>query len=394
MSKIEIPPESLMEFAKSVSIIDPRIERCKLHMAENIVFLSLAAIICGAQTWNSIEDFGIAKEDFFRKHLKSWNGVPSHDTINRFFAAISPEKFESLFRKWVGGVVGPCSGVIAFDGKTIRGAYESEEDKRNRKAGFPQKGSGYKLHMVSAYSTELGLSLGQVKVDEKSNEITAVPELIDAVFPSRCIFTADAMSCQKEIAKKVLEKEGDYILTVKGNQGRLHEWMQQLMKDCISHPKKRRDDCFTTRDEGHGRVEIRTCHTMGDMCYMHRFAEEWPGMKTVGCVNVERIDYYNHTSSTETRYFISSLPNNAESILRHIREHWKIENELHWHLDVNFREDLDRKKNNAAQNFSLICKMALAILRNDDMKRPVNRKRLFAGWNDDYLWHLISSVAL
>lgn len=149
--------------------------------------------------------------------------------------------------------------------------------------------------MASAYSAELGLSLGPVKVNEKNNE------------------------------------------------------------DCISHPKKQRNDSFTTQNEGHERVEIRTCHTMGNMCYKRRFAEEWPGMKTVECINMEHIDCYNHTSSNETRHFISSLPNNAESILKHIREHWKIKNKLHWHLNINFKEDLDRKKNNAAQNFSLIC---------------------------------------
>lgn len=162
------------------------------------------------------------------------------------------------------------------------------------------------------------------------------------------------------------------------------------MKDCISHPRERRDERFSTRDEGHGRVEIRTCYSMGDMTYMHRFAREWPGINTVGCVISERFDYYNHTHSKEVKYFISSLENNPERLLKHMREHWQIENNLHWHLDVNFMEDLDRKKNNAAQNFSLICKIALAILQNDDMKRTINRKRLFAGWKDEYLWKLLT----
>lgn len=385
-----ITPDDLMRFVDSVVIIDPRIERCKIHMAESIVFLSLAAVLCGAQSWNAIEDFGVAKEDFFKQHLPRWNGVPSHDTISRFFAAIETDKFEDLFRGWIKGVVSEYKGVIAFDGKTIRGAYESEQDKMYKKAAHPQAVSRSKLHMVSAYSTDLGLSLGEIRVKEKSNEITALPELIEAVFMPGCIFTADAMGCQKAIAQKVMDKKGDYLLTVKGNQGTLHQWMQELMRDCVIHPRKRRDDCFSTRDKGHGRVEIRTCHSMGDMSYMHRFAKKWPGMKTVGCIITERIDYYKHTTSRTVKYFISSLENNAQKLLNISREHWLIENNLHWHLDVNFEEDMDRKKNNAAQNFSLICKIALAILKNDDMNKPINRKRLFAGWNDEFLWKLIT----
>lgn len=388
MSKLRITSSDLLEFAHSVSSIDPRVERCQVHLASNIIFLSLSAIICGAQTWNDIEDFGHAREAFFRKHLDGWHSVPSHDTINRFFAAISPDKFEHLFREWISGLVGHCSGVVAFDGKTIRGACQPE---KNLHSGKHPKGNR-RLHMISAYATEYGLSLGQLKVSEKSNEITAVPELIDAVFPSGCIFTADAMNCQKETAASVLEKGGDYVLTVKGNQGTLHKWLQKLMQERSIHPGAYCDDTFSTRDEGHGRVEKRTCHTIGNMCYMHRFAKEWPGMKTVGCGVSERIDHYNHNVTTETRYFISSLPNNAETLLKHIREHWKIENQLHWHLDVNFKEDIGRKRNNAAQNFSLVCKIALAILKNDTMKRPINRKRLFAGWNEEYLWKLMTAI--
>ena len=391
MSKTTITPESLMTFADSITEIDPRIDRCKLHMAESIVFLSLAAVICGAQTWNAIEDFGIAKEDFFKAHLPRWHGVPSHDTISRFFAAVETVKFENLFRSWIRSVVQQCEGTIAFDGKTICGASESEEDKKNRQTGHTDLISHSRLHMISAYSTECGLSLGQLKVDEKSNEITAIPELIDAVFLPGCVFTADALNCQKAIAEKVLEKGGNYVLIVKGNQGNLHNWLRQLMQECISHPRLRRDDHFVTRDEGHGRVEVRTCYSMGDMAYMRHFPEEWAGMKTVGCVVCERFDDYNHTPGKEVRYFISSLENDAENLLRHIREHWQIENNLHWHLDVNFMEDMDRKKNNAAQNFSLLCKIALAVLKNDDMKRPINRKRLFAGWKDEYLWKLLNS---
>lgn len=388
MDKITITPESLKEFASSIVIIDPRIERCKVHTADSIVFLSLAAVICGSQTWNDIEDFGTAKEDFFKSHLPNWNGVPSHDTINRFFSAIGPDKFEEPFREWIGAMVCDYKGVIAFDGKTVRGG--GTEVGRNGKAGKNGGACRSKLHLVSAYATEYGISLGQMKVDEKSNEITAVPELIDAVFIPGCIFTADAMHCQKKTALRVLEKGGDYILMVKGNQKGLHEWLQKLMRDCISKPRRIRDDTFSTRDEGHGRVERRTCHAMGDMSYMHRFKDEWPGMKCVGCVVSERIDYHNNTDTTETRYFISSLESNAEKLLKCIREHWQIENGLHWHLDVNFKEDADRKRNNAAQNFSLLGKVALAILKNDGTKRPLNRKRLFAGWNDEYLWKLLT----
>ena len=390
MKKLNAESSKIMQFSLSIEEIDPRIDRCKKHLASNICFLTLAAVFCGAKTWNEIADYGEASDDFFREELDGWESAPSHDTIRRFFMIIPTDKFEHLFRSWVIGVIGHYSGVIAFDGKTNHNASETDEEKSNRKSGYKDYTHKSKLHMITAYATELGFSLGQLRVDDKSNEIPAVQQLIDEVFIPGCTFTADAMHCQKETAKRVLENGGNYFLPVKGNQKELHSWLQQLMDECIKHPRLRRDDRFSMSEQGHGRDERRTCYSMGDMMYMHRFARQWPGMRTVGCIISERYDSYNHTFSSEYRYFISSLPNNAEMLLKTAREHWNVENNLHWHMDVTFGEDDDRKKNNAAQNFAVIEKMVLAVLKNNELNKPINRKRFRASIDRKYLWQLLN----
>ena len=221
--KIEI--SNLHEFADSLILIDNRIDRCKKHQASTIVLIAISAVICGADTWNSIEDFGKSKESFFAAKLSNFNGIPSHDTFNRFFSALDPLKFEESYRQWVQSILKCYSGHIAIDGKTIRGAYESEQDKRHRKQGvLPDSNTGkYKLHVISAFATELGISLGQLCTQEKENEIVVIPELLDMLCIKDCIITIDALGCQRTIAEKVIKGEGDYIFIVKDNQPKLKE---------------------------------------------------------------------------------------------------------------------------------------------------------------------------
>ena len=224
-TKRRIEISNLHEFADSLILIDNRIERCKKHQASTIVLIAISAVICGADTWNSIEDFGKSKESFFAAKLSNFNGIPSHDTFNRFFSALDPLKFEESYRQWVQSILKCYSGHIAIDGKTIRGAYESEQDKRHRKQGvLPDSNTGkYKLHVISAFATELGISLGQLCTQEKENEIVVIPELLDMLCIKDCIITIDALGCQRTIAEKVIKGEGDYIFIVKDNQPKLKE---------------------------------------------------------------------------------------------------------------------------------------------------------------------------
>ena len=227
--KIEI--SNLHEFADSLILIDNRIDRCKKHQASTIVLIAISAVICGADTWNSIEDFGKSKESFFAAKLSNFNGIPSHDTFNRFFSALDPLKFEESYRQWVQSILKCYSGHIAIDGKTIRGAYESEQDKRHRKQGvLPDSNTGkYKLHVISAFATELGISLGQLCTQEKENEIVVIPELLDMLCIKDCIITIDALGCQRTIAEKVIKGEGDYIFIVKDNQPKQYCQQQKVL---------------------------------------------------------------------------------------------------------------------------------------------------------------------
>jgi len=389
MEEKESIEKKLQEFSITISDLDPRIDRCKIHPVESIVFISLSAVLCGCNTWNDIEDFGRSKEVFFRERIPNFHGVPSHDTFSRFFASLDTEKFEHYFRKWAKGIVGEYKGVIAVDGKTICGAYKSEKDKKTKSASSDD--AFKKLHMVSAYATSAGISLGQVRVDEKSNEITAVPELLDALDIKGCVITADALNCQKKIASKVIENGGDYLLVVKDNHKNLKTRIISLVEEAKIKSRLRRNDSFTQTSKGHGRKEIRTCITCGDVSCLGEVKKEWAGLKTIGCIESKRTILATNEVSVERRYFITSVENDAEKILNYSRQHWMIENGLHWQLDVNFKEDDDgRKKNNAAQNFSLLRKMALAMLKRDTTdKRPINRKRNVAGWDNLFLWKII-----
>jgi predicted transposase YbfD/YdcC len=368
----ENPSTDITEYFAELE--DPRVNRTKKHPLDNVVVIALCAVICGADTWVDIELFGESKREWFAQFLDLSNGIPSHDTFGRVFARLDAEQFQSCFINWVQAVCEVLNGqVVAFDGKTVRGSHN--------------RGIGKKaIHMVSAWATESELVLGQTKVEEKSNEITALPALIDLLELSGCIVTIDAMGCQKEIARKIVEQGADYVLALKSNQGKLYADAKTLFEDAEAIDFV---DCDYHRTVGknHGRIEMRKCWATADPEYLAALykPEQWAGLQTVAMVQTERRIGDKH--QTETRYYISSLPGNAQRILQAVRCHWHIENRLHWVLDVTFNEDDCRiRTDNAPQNMAVLRHMALNLLKQEQStKRSLRGKRLKAGWDEKYL---------
>jgi predicted transposase YbfD/YdcC len=374
----------------SKQIDDYRIDRKKEHSVEVILYIAFAAVICGAESWYDIQEFGRAKESFFRSRIPSFKSVPSHDTFNRFFSALNPEYFEKVFRNWMLETCTKYKGVVAIDGKTLRGA--------SKCTGTNPNGSSIsKLHMVSAWAASNGVTLGQMKTNNKSNEITAIPKLIKALDLSQCIITIDAMGCQKKIAKTIIKGKGDYVLHVKDNQKNLHneliKWfdsMDQIGVDVNKPYYSNRYAKFCSENSKHGRIEKRECMIYSQPTLMEKMLKGWKGIKTVVRLKSTRTIVTTAKTSTENRYYISSIGLDAKKIANAIRTHWSIENNLHWQLDVSFGEDADKKTANAAQNFSLINKLALMTLKKDQKKASIKGKRKAAGWNEEYLCQLLS----
>jgi len=371
-------------FSFSKHILDHRIDRNQLHSVETIVFIALSAVLCGAESWNEIEQFGRCKESYFRSRLSNYNGIPSHDTFNRFFSAIDTNYFERQFRYWVHQLCGKYKGIVAIDGKTMKGSSRASD-----------KSSKSKLHMVSAFAASNGISLGQVKVYDKSNEITAIPKLLEALDLAECIITIDAMGCQKKIAEKIIRENADYVLAIKANQQTLYndlikqfDQADELLNQGRNLPTARWA-FYTTEEKAHSSQEVRRCITYSNGC-MDKIYPEWKSIKTMVRMESEKTNVHTGVVITEKRYFISSLSLDAKAIAEAIRTHWSVENNLHWQLDVSFREDFSRKKNNAAINFSLICKMVLAILKQDDKKASIMAKRKIAGWDEKYMDKLMN----
>lgn len=371
-------------------IEDPRMDRKKVHKMETIIYISIAAVICGAQSWNEIEEFGNSKLDFFKSKIPNLESIPSDDTFNRFFSIIKPEFFELIFRNWVKEVCQEVKGVVAIDGNLMRGSSKCNE-------AHPTGQAGFKLWMVSAWSASNGISLGQVKVDDKSNEITAVPLLIHALELDDCIVTIDAMGCQQEITKSIIERGANYIIALKKNQKKSYESVKQIIDEYENKSLiPGRVTRHTSENTGHGRVETRICTVVSYGPIMEKmFKGKFEGLKSIVGVKSERVIVATGECTKETRYYITSLDNtNPEEIATAVRQHWSIENNLHWQLDVTFREDYSKKIQNAARNFSAATKIALTILKNDKKtKGSMNLKRLKAGWNEDYLSELLQDSA-
>jgi predicted transposase YbfD/YdcC len=377
---MEIQATSIVE--QFADVPDPRIDRNKLHNLQEMIVIAICAVICGADSWVDVEGFGRAKEAWLKTILKLENGIPSHDTFGRVFARLDPEKFQASFCKWVQGISQITEGeVVAIDGKQLRRSH----DKRLGKEA---------IYMVSAWANANRLVLGQRKVDEKSNEITAIPQLLDLLALSGCIVTIDAMGCQTEIAQKIIQQDADYVLALKKNQGNLYEDTAELFV-YGAETQFRHMNCHyhTTTNKGHGRVEIRECWAVSDLQdfdYHFRTNADWEGLRTVIKVVSER-RVGDKEPEIETRFFISSLPNDAVTLLDAIRSHWGIENSLHWSLDVTFREDESRiRKDYGPQNFAVLRHIALNLLRREKTsKRSIKGKRLQAAWNEDYLLKIL-----
>jgi predicted transposase YbfD/YdcC len=349
-------------------IDDPRSHINKLHKLEDILLIGIISVICAADTWKNMETYAKAKEEFLRSFLDLPNGIPSDDTFNRVFSAIDSEQFETCFMDWVSHLVNLTEGeIIPIDGKTIRGAKSHGE-----KSPF---------HMVSAWASNNNLVLGQVKVSEKSNEITAIPKLLELITVKGCTVTIDAMGCQQDIARKIIKEEANYILAVKENQQQLH----QDVEDEFRFDKDIQVDVSEELD--HGRIETRKCSVISDFKFIENI-EEWSGLKSI--IKIESVREFKNSdkpTETATRYYISSLLSQAKDFQRDIRLHWGIENRLHWVLDVAFSEDASRKRaGNASQNFSILSKIALNLLKNETSdKQGIKGKRLKAAYDQNYL---------
>jgi len=357
---------------------DPRVDRTKLHNLEDILAITICAVICNCDTWNEIEDFGIAHEDWFKTFLKLPNGIPSHDTFGRVFAALAPDDFERCFGAWIADLAGSSEGkLIAIDGKALRRSI----DRASGKAA---------VHLVSAWVHENHAVFGQLAVDDKSNEITAIPKLLDMLKLKDATVTIDAIGCQKDIAQKIIDRKGHYVLAVKGNQGTLHDDIKMFLDDAITRDFKGVEhDVFEQTEKGHGRIETRRTWVTGKIDWLKN-RHDWAGLQSVAAMDCQR--KIGDQCSTERRYFISSLPaRTAQRIAMAVRKHWRVENELHWSLDMCFNEDQSRARvKNAAQNLSRVRRIALTLLRQDASdKASLRRKRLRASWDQKYLLKIL-----
>jgi predicted transposase YbfD/YdcC len=355
---------------------DPR-SRTPAHDLTEMLMVALCAILSAADSWIGIELWGQAKLDWLRRYIPLEQGIASHDTFGRVFAALNPKQFEACFMRWMGHLCPALTAqVVAIDGKTVRGSHQ-----RGQRA----------IHLVSAYGSGLGVVLGQVRTADKSNEITAIPELLDALLLKGAIVTIDAMGCQSAIAARIVKAGADYVLAVKGNQPSLLTHIRTTLEAIERIPEADRDAFISEHREvekGHGRIETRRC-IASDILTRWQQPALWPGMRSI--VVVEATREIGDKITTERRYDVSSLPPNAAHIAHTVRSHWGIENGMHWTLDMAFREDECRVRvDNAAQNFAILRRIVMNLLRQDrTTKAGLKNRRMLACANDRYLAQLL-----
>ena len=353
-------------------LADPRVRRTRRHELVDILVIAICTLLCGGESFNDMEDFGWAKEEWFRTFLALPNGIPAHDTFNRVLAALDPERFLECFMTWTQHLRQTVSEeIVAMDGKALRRAIQT--------GGVP--------YMVNAWAVRNGLVLGQLRVEEKSNEITAVPPLLRALDLAGCIVTLDAMGCQKNIAREIIEADAEYVLALKGNQALVHEEVRAYLDDAILQAPA--ELAYTeTVEKNHGRIETRRYWQSARLAW---FADrtKWEGLRTVGVV--EAVRELKGQVQTERRYFLSSLTLDAPRFARAVRAHWGVENQLHWVLDVQFGEDQSRARSgHAAENLATLRRLALNLLKRDTTKqRGIRGKQKNAGWDHRYLLHLL-----
>ena len=353
-------------FLEHFSILpDPRIDRTKKHNLTDILFIAVCTVICRGEGFTDMEDFATDREDWLRKYVELPGGIPSHDTFRRVFSVIDPDEFQACFMRWSESLHEATGGeVIALDGKTIRHSFDTA-------SGQPA------LHIISAWASENGLALGHVKVDKKSNEITALPKLLEMLSIKGRTITMDAIGCQKDLARQIVDKGADYVLCVKGNQMRLHEDVKRFFSECDDF-KGVEHTYYEGVEKDHGRIEIRKCWAVEGEAEWLGFGEEWAGLRSIAALRAERI--IADRKSVETRYYISSLPADAKKIALAVREHWAVENSLHWVLDVTMNEDMSRvRKDHAPENLATLRRIAINMVRKDKMPmkgRPSIRRAM------------------
>ena len=374
------PLEAIEEHFSKVN--DPRRDRTKDHKLIDIIVIAICAVICGAEGWVDIENFGNSKLSWLKTFLELPNGIPSHDTFGRVFSLIDAQQFQLSFYEWVLSVNEIIQGqIINIDGKRLRGSGDERLGKRA-------------IYMVSAWAEENEIVLGQRKVDEKSNEITAIPELLKILALSGCLVTIDAIGTQTEIAKTIIEAKADYVLSVKENQGHLYEDISVLFAvDQAQNFKYASFEHAKTTNKGHGRIDIRECWSTSNPEYLNliRNGQNWIGLKSIAMVICTRI--IDGKETRRVRFYISSLPSNADRLLHAVRRHWAIENELHWVLDVALNEDHSRvRKDQAPENLAVLRHIALNLLKQEKTaKGGIHAKQLQAAWKEDYLLLVLAS---
>jgi predicted transposase YbfD/YdcC len=377
-----------MSTAKRVSIRqcfaelpEPRREHMRLHKLWDIIALTILGVMAGADSWVEVANYGLSKIDWLQTFLELPNGIPSHDTLGRVFALLDPVALQQGFLNWVQAIAESTLGrVVAIDGKTARRSFDNAAGKGP-------------LHMVSAWLSENRLLLGQQACDSKSNEITAIPELIKTLEISGAIVTTDAMGCQKTITAAIRDAGADYVLAVKDNQPTLHDDIRQVFSDGLDDNfADLEHHCQRTAEKGHGRIETRIYHIVPVPKELKERHADWEDLRSIGMVFSERQEG-DKEPSLETRYFISSLPPKVKTFARAVRNHWGIETSLHWVLDVGFHEDDSRlRKGHGQENLALVRRLAVSLFHNEaTCKVGVACKRKRAGWNDDYLLQVLGA---
>jgi len=379
------PRLSLIEHFKDLP--DPRVRaRCD-HELIDVLVIALCCLLCGGEGFHDMEDFGHAKKEWFKTFLTLRSGIPTHDTFNRVFAALKPAAFLDCFVRWTQSLrTAAAREIVALDGKALRRALASGQSPR---------------YIVSAWAVGNSLVLGQLKVADKSNEITAVPELLRVLELAGCIVTLDAMGCQKNIAKEIQEADADYVLALKGNQGTAHEEVKTYLDDAVAPPQKPapRGSRLAARpalafiqtvEKDHGRLETRRYWQSGDLAWFEDRGE-WEGLRSVGMVESVR-HVSGQEPTVERRYYLSSLPVDVAQFARAVRGHWGVENSLHWVLDVQCGEDQSRvRAGHAAENLATLRRLALNLLKRErTKKRGIKGKQRNASWDHAYLLRLLA----
>jgi len=380
-SKIKSDMDPNTDFLdKFETIEDPRAERNKLYSMGEVLLVALLGVICGAEGWQDLENYGKSKITYLRQFFEFKNGIPSDDTFRRFFRSIDPEHFKKIFHEWVRSLARTVgAAVIAIDGKCSRRSHD---------------GDGKMLHMVSAFATEARLVLGQEKVSDKSNEITAIPKLLDLLDIDGHIITIDAMGCQYAIADKIIQKNADYVFALKGNQSSLQDDVELYFNN-LSHGDKIKS--HTEYDKGHGRIETRTCSISNNVKWLTDMHPNWASIKSIIRIDAKR--ELKDSVTQETRYYISSLDVPPQQALKAVRDHWGIENCLHWILDMSFNEDYSRiRKGNAPQVMAIMRHFALNMLQrykqnaesNKHKRQSIKGLRKICAWDEQALDELLS----